>query len=118
MLIRAGFGKGTTSAVPTERPFCAALAAEVRCPVRQIYQSKLESFQNYEIKRGGGHFGRLPSNAAELRSAGQARAPVPYVIREDSGGFAGAFAFQHLFAADVDLDLLGLGFSFLRKGDL
>jgi hypothetical protein len=33
-------------------------------------------------------------------------------------GFAWALAFQGLFAANVDLDLLGLGFCLLRQADL
>src|SRR5580658_6990913 len=33
-------------------------------------------------------------------------------------GFAWAFAFEGLLAADVDLDLLGLGFRLLRQSDL
>ena len=61
--------------------------------------------------KGGGHFCRLPS-----KLPGFARLS-PRVCWQLCG-FAGALGFQRLLAADVDLDLLGLGFRLLGQLDL
>ena len=61
--------------------------------------------------------------AIELRSTGRPRAGRPHISLAKLGGLAWAFAFQGLLGTgvsptDVDLDLLGLGFSLFGQSDL
>src|ERR1700741_4586623 len=82
-------------------------------PLTNYGAVQIKKLPDYKItdskQKGGGHLCRLPRKS----SAG-----VSPALGSTSGCLAGTLSFQLLLAADVDLDLLRLGFRLLGQNDL